>query len=408
MTSDLSLFHRLWRLLPVERRRRALARITAALAPKATWPAPVCDGRVVVAGEIGRGSGLGEGARLLLRGLQAHHVPVEAVEAGLLAPRPIMAKVPFLAEKQAALLLHVNSPQTPAALLRLGRKAVRGRRIVGYWVWELPKLPEEWRAGLESVHEIWTPSRFSARALEELAPGRVRVVPYPLVDAQPQPSALTRQDFGLPEQAVVVLTSFSLASSFARKNPLAAIAAFRQAFGERPDRVLVMKVSNATHYPDDMQRLQAATQGAANIRFETRTLPMPDVHALTRCADIVLSLHRSEGLGLVPAEAMLLEKPVVATDWSATAEFLDASCGVPVPYTLVSAQDERGVYQVAGAQWAEANVGAAAQALHRLAEDAPLRRRLGMNARQTVLKAFGAAPLLNAVARLGHGKGNGE
>ena len=406
MTSDLHLFHRLWRLLPVESRRRALAGMTAKLAPKATWPAPACDGRMLVAGEIGRGSGLGEGARLLLRGLQAHHVPTEAVEAGLLAPRPVAAQVPFLAEKQAALLLHVNSPQTPTALLRLGRKAVRGRRIVGYWVWELPKVPEEWRAGLRSVHEIWTPSHFSARALEELAPGRVRVVPYPLVDAQPQPSALTRHDFGWPEHAVVVLTSFSLASSFARKNPLAAIAAFRQAFGERPDRVLVMKVSNATHYPDDMQRLQAATQGAANIRFETRTLPMPDVHAMTRCADIVLSLHRSEGLGLVPAEAMLLEKPVVATDWSATAEFLDASCGMPVPYTLVPARDERGVYQVVGAQWADADVGAAAQALHRLADDEILRRKLGTAARQTVLKAFGARPLLDAVAGLTQKKDN--
>ena len=49
-----------------------------------------------------------------------------------------------------------------------------------------------------------------------------------------------------------------------------------------------------------------AASGTANIRFEIRTLPLADNHALTACADIVLSLHRSEGFGLVPAEGMLL------------------------------------------------------------------------------------------------------
>ena len=37
----------------------------------------------------------------------------------------------------------------------------------------------------------------------------------------------------MPPEAVVVLVSFNLASSFERKNPLQAIAAFRAAFGER-------------------------------------------------------------------------------------------------------------------------------------------------------------------------------
>ncbi|GAN63367.1 glycosyltransferase family 4 protein [Acetobacter indonesiensis] len=400
MTSTLHPLHRLWRLLPVERRRRALAHVTSVLAPKASWPAPACDGRVVVAGELSRQSGLGEGARLLLRGLQTHGISAEGVEAGLLASRPSGQEAAFLADRQAALLLHVNSPQVPAALLRLGRPAVKGRRIVGYWVWELPKLPPEWQAGVAGVHEIWTPSHFSARALDGLKPGCVRVVPYPLADAQPQPSALTRASFGWPDDAVVVLTSFSLASSFARKNPLAAIAAFRQAFGDRPDRILVMKVSSAQHYEEDLRRLQAAAGGAANIRFETRNFPMADVHAMTRNADIVLSLHRSEGLGLVPAEAMLLERPVIATDWSATAEFLTEACGVPVPYTLVPATDDRGVYQVAGAMWADADVSFAAQALRKLADDSALRAALGQKARQAALRAFSPQPLLDAVAAL--------
>jgi len=150
------------------------------------------------------------------------------------------------------LVLHINAPVLPAALLRLPRALLRGRRIIGYWAWELPVVPNAWAAAAGLVHDIWTPSRFSADALERLAPGRVQVVPHPVALSPPQPSALTRADFGLPEEAVIVLVSFSLASSFARKNPLAAVAAFRQAFGARTDRLLLLKIVHASHAPADL------------------------------------------------------------------------------------------------------------------------------------------------------------
>ncbi len=41
-----------------------------------------------------------------------------------------------------------------------------------------------------------------------------------------------------------------------------------------------------------------------------------------RLADVVLSIHRSEGLGLVPAQAMVEGKPVVATAWSGNMDFM--------------------------------------------------------------------------------------
>jgi len=251
------------------------------------------------------------------------------------------------------------------------------------------------------VHEIWTPSRFTAAALEGLAPGRVRVVPHPVAASPPAPSALDRSDFGLPERAFVVLTSFSLASSFARKNPLAAIAAFRQAFGAQRDRILVLKLGHAAHWPEDFAMVRQAVGDASNIRIELRDLPAADSHALTACADVVLSLHRSEGFGLVPAEAMLLGKTVVATDWSATAEFLDADTGVPIPYRLIPAVDPRGVFEAPGAVWAEADVGAAAAALRALAADPARVKFLGDAARRHARARFTAAPLHDALQGLG-------
>ncbi|MCQ8277760.1 glycosyltransferase family 4 protein [Acetobacteraceae bacterium KSS8] len=390
--------HRAWQMLPARSRRLWLARGSAWLAPKpARVPPPGASG-VVVGGEIDRASGLGESARLMAAALHALGVPGGAIEAG---PGVRAGRALSDWPDRSALVLHVNAPVLPAALLGLGRRALRGRRVIGFWAWELPTVPEHWRPALPLVHEVWAPSRFTADALRTLGLDHVRVVPHPVAVSPPAPSALDRQAFGLDPEALVVLCAFSLASSFERKNPLASIEAFRAAFGDRPDRVLVLKAGHGEHYPADLARLRDAVGEARNIRLETRTLPAADMHALTRCSDMVLSLHRSEGFGLVPAEAMLLGKPVLATDWSATTEFLDESCGVPIGYRLVPARDPRGVFEAPGAVWADADIGAAAQALRALA-DAPERRTaIGQAARHAAQVRLGTAGLEAALAAIG-------
>jgi glycosyltransferase involved in cell wall biosynthesis len=379
--------HRLWRLLPPRGRRRALLRAATLMAPKPDQALPPVREGVIVVGELDRASGLGEGARLVLAGLAALGVPAWTD--------------PAQAPPGAALLLHVNAPQVPLALSRLGRRTVRGRRVIGFWNWELPVADPDWRIAAPLVHEVWTPSRFTAAALEVLAPGRVRVVPYPLALRPPAPSLLSRAAFGLPEDAMVTLAVLSLASSFARKNPLAAVAAHREAFGDRPDRLLVLKVTDPDHVPADFARLRAACAGLANVRIEARTLSRPDLHALMAASDIVLSLHRSEGFGLVPAEAMLLGRAVVATDWSATAEFLDGGVALAVPAPLVPVADPRAVYTVPGALWAEPDVVAAAACLERLAHDPALRAVMGARARQAALARFGPDGFAAALESLG-------
>ncbi len=357
---------------------------------------------LIVAGEVLRASGLGEAARILLRALLAAGVPawprdvglaLAGEAAGLMPPTTAGAPTPT-----TPLLCLANPPLLALALLRLGRRAVGGRRMIGYWFWELPVAPPAWRRPARLVHEVWAPSRFTAAALEPLHPGRVRLVPLPLAACPPVPAPLGRAAFGLADGVVTVLVSFSLASSFARKNPLAAIAAFRHAFAARPDRLLLLKIGQPGHARADMQAIAAAVDGAANIRIMTETLGEAERHALTAACDIVLSLHRSEGFGLVPAEAMLLGRPVIATDWSGSTDFLDAQSGMPVPYTLVPARDPRGVFEVPGAVWAEADVAAAAASLRLLADNAARRRQLGEAGRQAATTRLSAAPLLAALA----------
>jgi glycosyltransferase involved in cell wall biosynthesis len=390
--------HRLWRLFPAQERRRMLARATSVLAPRPDAVPPPALGGLAVAGELSRASGLGEVARLMLCGLKRLGVPSWALDVGTAVRGVGPALIP---PRGAPLLLHVNAPFLPLALLRMSRAALRGRRVIGYWAWELPVVPADWRAGVPFVHEAWVLSSFTAGAVEPLLPGRVRVVTPPVAVAPPEPSALDRAAFGLPENAVVVLVSFSLASSLERKNPLQAIAAFRAAFGARADRVLVLKVGNPGDFPADFERLRAAVAEAPNIRLETRILPPRDSHALTRAADIVLSLHRSEGFGLIPAEAMLLGKPVIATGWSGNMDFMDNDSSALIGYRLVPARDPRGVFEAPGAMWAEPHQQQAVAELTRLADDAEARAALGGRARQAATERLGPDSLAAALRSIG-------
>lgn len=396
----LSPLHRAWRLLPVRHRRALLTRVSAALAPRATLPPPGCTDGVIVAGEISRASGLGESARLMLQGLRQLGVPCWSFDLGPFMPayREELA-VPERERPPAgaALVIHVNPPLLPMVLRRMPRQLVRGRRIVGYWAWELERAPSGWEMGARHVHEAWAPSRFTAAAVEPLLPGRVRVVPH-FVGAQTV--AADRRRFAIPPDAMVTLASFNLASSFVRKNPVATIRAFQTAFGERVDRVLILKAGNPDHFPDDFARLSALTDHVPNIRIMTETLTHEDTLRLTASADIILSLHRSEGFGLVLAEAMALGKPVVATGWSGNMDFMDEHSAALVPFELVPVSDARGVYDVPGAVWAEADIGVAARQLRRLADNPAERAALGARGREAISR-LDLSPLAEAIRSLG-------
>ncbi len=396
-TPIMRLAHRAWRCLPAGFRRTALYGIAAQLAQPPDRVAPATSPGAVIAGDIHGTNGLAASARIMHEAIAALGLARGMVPLGLpgVVPRHD-GHIP----DGAALLAVANAPILPVGLLRHRRGMVRGRRVIGMWAWELPAVPAPWRFGAKFTHEIWAPSPFTAAALEPLAPGRVRVVPYPLA-AVALPVEGSREDFGLPADALVVLTALNLASSPERKNPLAAIAAFKAAFGPRHDCILVLKISGFEPCGAELRRIRAEIGAAPNIRLMLQTLPEPQLRGLIAASDIVLSLHRAEGFGLIPATAMLLGRPVVATGWSGNLTFMNARNAALVSYRLVPAADARGVYQVPGACWAEPDIEDAAAQLRRLADDAGLRAAMGTAGQSHARNVLGAAPLLAALAANG-------
>jgi len=354
--------------------RRALAQARRNAGPRGLSPTLP----VTVIGYHGAVHGLGEGARMLARGFADMGVPVRALD--------LSASVGFSAEispllpppgpsERGVTVSHINPPE----LLRWARETegrlLTGRRHIGYWAWELEEVPADWIPAFDLVDEVWTPSVFAADAIRKVAPARVKVVPvpYPLY-LNPRPTA-DRARFGLPEDSVVVLMAFDLRSTAQRKNPRAALRAFQKAASKADQpAVLVCKIVGADLYPETLQALSAEVADTPSIRLFTNNLSADDMATLTASSDIVLSLHRSEGYGLLLAEAIWLGKPTLATGWSSNVEFMDPASSQLVGFQLTPVEGDGVIYHTG--RWADADVEDAAQKLARMISDTSWRTAL--------------------------------
>jgi glycosyltransferase involved in cell wall biosynthesis len=339
--------------------------------------------------------GIGESARCMIRAADAAKIPTALVPLKLHCRNPLgdLTYASRLQETNpyGVNVVHVDPPASRDLDHHHGAAFRAGKYNIGYFAWELPDFPDAWVPSFDFYDEIWCPSDFVREAVAAKAPVPVLTMPHAVGFARPAGSCEQwRARFHLPESAFIFLTLFDLNSYAERKNPQAALAAFRQSGrGEQGD-LLVVKVHNAAANAGDLAALEAAARSQPGVILITATLSRPDTYALEAACDALVSLHRAEGFGLVVAECMYLGRPVIATNWSATAEFLGPANGCPVRCTPVVLERNYGPY-TRGSTWAEPDVVHAAEWMQRLAGDRALGLRLGQSARATIEARFAPA-----------------
>ncbi len=278
-------------------------------------------------------------------------------------------------------LVCVNADQVEVFATYATEAFFRDRYNIGLWAWELPEFPPEWAACAKRFDEIWTASNFIRASLEKTIPTPVYTVPHVVEIGPIKP--LGKSHFGLRESDFCFLFSFDFNSAFERKNPLATVAAFKQAFRPEEPVALILKCINEHFAPNDFARLQAAAQGA-NIWIFNGYLSREEKHALTQACDAYVSLHRSEGFGLTIAEAMYFGKPVIATGWSGNMDFMTPANSYPVDVTpMVIRETVHGVYQ-AGNVWAEPSVEHAARLMREVYDHPEAARARGEQAARDI------------------------
>lgn len=366
------------------------------IVPKLSERGELRAGPITVIGLFSAALGLGVAARNLVTALREISDEVYTIDITFIHPG-LKKTVEWTDRKLpnrtagGTRIYCVNPPDVLRLLAATDASELLHTRLIGYWWWELEIIPPSWIDICELFDEIWSSSHFIKSAFERsvVGPKKTYIPPYVRIPDVGCDGRRSRHPL-VRDGEFTVLCAFDLHSWTSRKNPMGAIEAFRSAFGDSYDKHLIVKVLNGQQNPNEFKRLVDAASDLRNVTFLTDTLSSLDFSSLIASSSVYISLHRSEGLGLVLIEAMLLRTPVIATGWSGPADFLTAENSGQVSYFLRDVELDEYAENVSGSRWAEPSLKDAAKWLLLLQENPDLRQKLSEAAFKTADSLFGS------------------
>jgi glycosyltransferase involved in cell wall biosynthesis len=361
---------------------------------------------ITVIGLIGHASAVGAAADDTFLLARQAGLPTRAVPLELTRDRPGQ-ELGRLKGAAGTALLHIPLDRTVDVVLAGADHLVGYRRRIGHAVWETAHIPLLLRPALRVFDELWTPSEFTRRAFASVSHSPVHVLP-PLIRTD-VPCGFTRPGLGIDATSFVVHVAFDANSGIRRKNPLAAVEAFRAACDDEEAR-LILKVRNAHVLQHLAERHDPyVTEFLSRIRSDARILLVADeltheaARSLLAVADCHLSMHRSEGFGNHLAEAMGLGLPTVATSYSGNLDFMNAQNSWLVDHTLVPLGEGDYAHVEDGMLWAEPSIPSAVVHLQEVRAGAAAVRERAERGRALIVRRFSLPVVAQRFAQLARG-----
>lgn len=242
--------------------------------------------------------------------------------------------------------------------MKKGAIVFDGYMNVGWWQWELEVFPKAWQPHVFNiVDEIWASSKFLESMYKQVTYKPVRLVPLAVSVERIKP--YSRLHFGLQKNKFIFLYIFDFNSSVARKNPMATVKAFKHAFEINDKSVsLVIKTMNIRPNSVEWQEFEMECKKDKRIKIITATLNRSEVLGLINACDVYISLHRAEGFGRTIAEAIILNKKIIATNYSGNKDYMAGNMDALVSYkeTKIFGNEYHWIDDSDNALWAEADV----------------------------------------------------
>lgn len=324
-------------------------------------------------GFLSTASGLGQATRGFARAIEHSGIPYHAIDVAPWKPGPAEIRTLPEFEPYRVNLIQQNADMMERFVAAYGAHRLNRCYNIATWFWELPSLRASWFSAYRYVDEIWVASEFCRQSVQCLT--SLPVVRMPLVvDGLERDAIFDRKHFGLPEDAFLFGYVFDVSSQFERKNPLALLKAFCNAFGNSRDALLCLKFSNSSYDKHAMAELRGAVRAARNIVLFDSLFSNEEIVSFHNVMDCLASPHRSEGFGFNLAEAMYLGKPVIATRYSSNLEFMNDENSYLIDYKLTPIRSSTGPY-LAHSVWAEPSIEHLTALLRRVFENREERER---------------------------------
>lgn len=323
------------------------------------------DPAIIIHGQVSSQTGLSQNLRMSHAALLNADIPVRLADRAGQNYSPINRSGYAQRTLQRNVALHhLNADRIPQEILQHYRFSDTYQ--IGFLLWELDRIPAAHRLAMEMLDEIWVPSIYLKNLYQDAFEKDVVFMRKALPLLSPT---------SVPKHASIMrfVVAFDAHSSTVRKNPIAAIHAFQAAFSGYRDVELIIKTTPVAqgHWGDpegQMQHIAQAAQRDDRIRLITQFWPFQKLLGLIESADCLVSPHRAEGFGYMPAYAMKLGRPVICTDYSGTRDFCTKQTAFPVNYNFCEVPDGHAIFPTPDAQWAEIDVEHLAETMLRVYE----------------------------------------
>lgn len=348
-------------------------------------------------------SGLGQMTRGLVQSLAA--VGCETSEVVLSDTRmdPDLAPEHYIQTYDPAkgTNIYVSYVHLQDSLLRTMPDAViEGHRNIAYLAWEQREGHHDWATIYSEYDQLWALSDFTAESLTNILGRKVHSVPC-VVDVASYPPPAPKEAYGIDPGVYTFLYVFDANSSIERKNPEAAVEAFREAFGDSAAVRLIVKSSSIRQMANRarLQRLLDSIRAHANVELRAEDVSRKDLYGLISTCDAYVSLHRAEGFAYTCAEAMAYGKPVIATAYSGNLQYMNESNSYLVHYREVENRVQEPPFQ-RGSLWAEPDVEHAAALMRHVYENRDEAAARGALGRATIGSTLSPAAVGARITKL--------
>ena len=262
-----------------------------------------------------------------------------------------------------------------------------GKRVFGYTVWELERLPAHWPAILNQLDGVLVPCNWNIEVFRQSGV----TVPIHVVPHLSQFEDMSTTDDNarnqlrarLPQTALAYdpFVFYTIGFWSNRKAPYLALQAYLQAFTADDPVLMIIKTSSKDitrwhrhwrnlfrlRHPSPARHIgemrKQYRKPAAVALIADETLSDAEMYALHELGDCFVSLTRTEGWGLGAFEAARFGKPVVMTAYGGQLDFLDSQHSHLIDYRLVPVHEPTWSSYQSGDLWAEPSVAQAASAL---------------------------------------------
>lgn len=261
-------------------------------------------------------------------------------------------------------------------------RRVEGAFRVGHVVWETTRVPASKVELARGLDEVWTPSSWGRQLLIDngVDEARVQVVPEGVDTEVFHPAAES------PRERFRFL---SVGRWTVRKGTDDLVRAYCEEFGpDEPVELVLHGWCPHQRLFDLRSRIARVARPPHAPILPSTPLPAAELASLYRSADAFVLPTRGEGWGLPIVEAMACGLPVIVTDYSAPADFLDESIAYPLRVEKLVDVDEPAFYPPACGQWAQPDLAHLRALMRHVFENRDEARAKGLRAADAVQRRW--------------------